>query len=247
MNALVDFLREHQIELTTLAIVLPFGLALSYWLKREKTESAEDQLPLAPDGTYVLRASRSRHFFYIPLELIAASALLYVAILFFYGTFVDITDGTVDSEIIIIDVLLSIAAGCGTAYFFYRIYARYRRLSDQITVSAEGIAVSRWQPFRGVTASYAWADIRSVQIDAKWKHLLWTAYEVPTLHIATSQQEIATSQQEEGIPLLCFLLDRHFYDAINYYHAVATAGPDADVSEQQQLVTYQKAWWNTTY
>lgn len=240
MTALNEFFSEHQIELTTLAIVLPFGLALSYWLKREKTESAEDQLPLAPDGTYVLRASRSRHFFYIPLELIAASALLYVAILFFYGTFVDITDGTVDSEIIIIDVLLSIAAGCGTAYFFYRIYARYRRLSDQITVSAEGIAVSRWQPFRGVTASYAWADIKSVYIDEKETSALSFYPRHPMLHIVTAQQEEATS-------LYFSLLDRNFYDAINYYHAVATAGPDADVSEQQQLVTYQKAWWNTTY
>lgn len=240
MTALNEFFSEHQIELTTLAIVLPFGLALSYWLKREKTESAEDQLPLAPDGTYVLRASRSRHFFYIPLELIAASALLYVAILFFYGTFVDITDGTVDSEIIIIDVLLSIAAGCGTAYFFYRIYARYRRLSDQITVSAEGIAVSRWQPFRGVTASYAWADIKSVYIDEKETSALSFYPRHPMLHIVTAQQEEATS-------LYFSLLDRNFYDAINYYHAVATDGPDADESSQQQFVTYQKAWWNTTY
>lgn len=240
MTALNEFFSEHQIELTTLAIVLPFGLALSYWLKREKTESAEDQLPLAPDGTYVLRASRSRHFFYIPLELIAASALLYVAILFFYGTFVDRTDGTVDSEIIIIDVLLSIAAGCGTAYFFYRIYARYRRLSDQITVSAEGIAVSRWQPFRGVTASYAWADIKSVYIDEKETSALSFYPRHPMLHIVTAQQEEATS-------LYFSLLDRHFYDAINYYHAVATDGPDADESSQQQFVTYQKAWWNQTF
>lgn len=240
MTALNEFLSEHHTTLTTLAIALPFGLALSYWLKREKTESAEDQLPLAPDGTYVLRASRSRHFFYIPLELIAASALLYVAILFFYGTFVDITDGTVDSEIIIIDVLLSIAAGCGTAYFFYRIYARYRRLSDQITVSAEGIAVSRWQPFRGVTASYAWADIKSVYIDEKETSALSFYPRHPMLHIVTAQQEEATS-------LYFSLLDRHFYDAINYYHAVATDGPDADESSQQQFVTYQKAWWNQTF
>lgn len=254
MSTLNEFLSEHQIELTTLAIVLPFGFALIYWLRREKAEAAEDQLPLVPDGTYVLRASRAKHFFYFTCEIVPAAILLYVTILGFCDTFARLTDGIVDTESVIIDAILTIAAGCASAYLFYRIFARFKRLSDQIIVSAEGIVASRWRPFRRVTTSYAWADIRSAQIDVKYRHFLAHTYQVPTLHIvtaqqeiATSQQEIVTSQQEECIPLLCFLLDRHFYDAINYYHAVATAGPDADVSEQQQLVTYQKAWWNTTY
>lgn len=240
MTALNEFFSEHQIELTTLAIVLPFGLALSYWLKREKTESAEDQLPLAPDGTFVLGASRSKHFFYFICEFSPAAILLYVTILGFCDTFARLTDGIVDTESVIIDAILTIAAGCASAYLFCRIYARYKRLSDMVTVSAEGIVVSRWQRLRRVTTSYAWPDIKSVYIDEKETSALSFYPRHPMLHIVTAQQEEATS-------LYFSLLDRHFYDAINYYHAVATDGPDADESSQQQFVTYQKAWWNQTF
>lgn len=206
MQTLIDFLRGHQIGLVTLAIALPFGLALTYCLKKEKTEAAEDQLPLVPEGTFVLRATRSKHFLYFICEFVPAAILLYVAIAGFQFTCADLTD-------VIIDALLTMAAGCGSAYLFYRIFARYRRLSDQIIVSAEGIVASRWRLFRRTTTSYIWADIKSVQIDGKFKHFLAHTYQVPTLHIVTAQQE-------ESISLLCFLLDRNFFDALDYYRAV---------------------------
>lgn len=207
MQTLIDFLRGHQIGLVTLAIALPFGLALTYCLKKEKTEAAEDQLPLVPEGTFVLRATRSKHFLYFICEFVPAAILLYVAISGFQFTCADLTD-------VIIDALLTMAAGCGSAYLFYRIFARYRRLSDQITVSAEGIVASRWRLFRRTTTSYIWADIKSVQIDGKFKHFLAHTYQVPTLHIVTAQQE-------EIISLLCFLLDHNFRDALDYYRSVA--------------------------
>lgn len=214
MQTLIDFLRGHQIGLVTLAIALPFGLALTYCLKKEKTEAAEDQLPLVPEGTFVLRATRSKHFLYFICEFVPAAILLYVAIAGFLFTIADLTDGIIDTESIIIDAIFSIAAGCGSAYLFYRIFARYRRLSDQIIVSAEGIVASRWRLFRRTTTSYIWADIKSVQIDGKFKHFLAHTYQVPTLHIVTAQQE-------ETISLLCFLLDHNFRDALDYYRSVA--------------------------
>lgn len=221
MQTLIDFLRGHQIGLVTLAIALPFGLALTYCLKKEKTEAAEDQLPLVPEGTFVLRATRSKHFLYFICEFVPAAILLYVAIAGFQFTCADLTDGIVDTENIIIDAILSIAAGSVSAYLFYRIFARYKRLSDQIIVSAEGIVATRWRPFSHVTTSYAWTDIKSVQIYGKFKHFLALTYQVPTLHIVTSQQE-------ETIALLCFLLDRNFRDALDYYRGVSSTAPDAE-------------------
>lgn len=207
MTTINEFLSEHHTTLTTLAIALPFGFALIYWLRREKAEAAEDQLPLVPDGTYVLRAARSLHFLYFICEFVPAAILLYLAISGFQFTCADLTD-------VIIDALLTMASGSVSAYLFYRIFARYKRLSDQIIVSAEGIVVSRWRPFRRVTTSYAWADIRSAQIDVKYRHFLAHTYQVPTLRIVTAQQE-------ETISLLCFLLDHNFRDALDYYRSVA--------------------------
>lgn len=207
MTTINEFLSEHHTTLTTLAIALPFGFALIYWLRREKAEAAEDQLPLVPDGTFILGAARSLHVLYFICESVSAAILLYLAISGFQFTCADLTD-------VIIDALLTMASGCGSAYLFYRIIGRYYRLSDQIIVSAEGIVVSRWRPFRRVTTSYAWADIRSAQIDVKYRHFLAHTYQVPTLHIVTAQQE-------ETISLLCFLLDHNFRDALDYYRSVA--------------------------
>lgn len=207
MTTINEFLSEHHTTLTTLAIALPFGFALIYWLRREKAEAAEDQLPLVPDGTFILGAARSLHVLYFICESVSAAILLYLAISGFQFTCADLTD-------VIIDSLLTMASGCGSAYLFYRIIGRYYRLSDQIIVNAEGIVVSRWRPFLRVTTSYAWADIRSAQIDVKYRHFLAHTYQVPTLHIVTAQQE-------ETISLLCFLLDHNFRDALDYYRSVA--------------------------
>lgn len=198
-----------------------------------------NQLPLTTYGTYTLKVSRAIHFGNIYAAIIYVCMSIFLCYTMCYT--IRIWDMPIEDESAGTQSLLygiGILFPCNAVFSIYILFCYFKRLSDHVTVSAEGIVTSQWKRFRRVTISSAWSDIESMQIEFKKKHLRYNnCYHVPVLHFEIRHQEYV-------IDLAGYPFTRYFINAIDYYHGVATIGRHAEGLNQHRFVIYDEKLCN---